>query len=176
VVAFGALVASRTLDRRGRLAGAGRSWVPLPVLAAAHLAGAAALALIVHGFLDAAGPGRRLLWAYLLPYAAAYAVMAVSARRAGRQGRAWAREEWLLQLTGLCLAPVLSAGTAPLLERGLGLDPHTALVAGVSIGCGVLAFAATTVVSLRVMYAREVLRRTAPVAAPAASPVGGTVA
>ncbi|WP_338017862.1 DUF2306 domain-containing protein [Streptomyces adustus] len=175
VVALGALVASRTLDRRGRLAGAGRTWAPLPVLVAAHLAGAAALARIGYALLVTAGPGRRLLWAYLLPYAVAYAVMAVGARRAGRQGRAWAREEWLLHLTGLCLAPVLSAGSAPLLERGLGLDPYTALVAGVSIGGGVLAFTATTVVSLRVMYAREVLRRAAPAVTAAVSPVGGTV-
>ncbi|MFF9768579.1 hypothetical protein ACF1GT_18525 [Streptomyces sp. NPDC014636] len=38
--------------------------------------------------------GRRLLVAPLLLYAAAYAVMALGARRAGRAGRSWAREEW----------------------------------------------------------------------------------
>ncbi|MET9381806.1 hypothetical protein ABZY09_12100 [Streptomyces sp. NPDC002928] len=52
----------------------------------------------------------------------------------------------------------------------MGLDPHTALAGGVSIGCGVMAFAATTVVSLRVMHARELLKRTAPSMRPAASP------
>lgn len=106
--------------------------------------------------------GRRLLLAYLLPYAATYAVMALRARRAGREGRLWAREEWRLHWVALCLAPVLSAGAAPLFERSLGLDGLTALAAGAAIGCGVMAFTATVLVSVRVMYAREVLKRAAP--------------
>ncbi|WP_030945509.1 DUF2306 domain-containing protein [Streptomyces sp. NRRL S-646] len=159
LVAFGALIASRTLDRRTVLDGVSGSWAPLPVLAAAHLAGAAALAWIVHSCLGFGATGRRLLVAYLLPYAVTYVVMAAGARRAGRQGRTWAREEWRLHLTALCLAPVLSAGATPLFERTLGLDLPTALSAGITIGCGVLATAATSVVSLRVMYARELRRR-----------------
>ncbi|MFE5893954.1 DUF2306 domain-containing protein [Streptomyces sp. NPDC056462] len=168
VVAFGALIASRTLDRRTAIDGVSGSWAPLPVLAAAHLAGAAALAWIVCSYLDFGAVGRRLLLAYLLPYAVTYAVMAVSARRAGRQGHTWAREEWRLHLTALCLAPVLSVGAIPVFERTLGLDHHTALSAGLAIGCGVLATAATSVVSLRVMYARELRKRAS--AAPAATP------
>jgi len=159
LVAFGALIASRSLDRRTALDGVSGSWAPLPVLAAAHLAGAAALAWIAHSCLGFGATGRRLLVAYLLPYAVTYVVMAAGARRAGRQGRTWAREEWRLHLTALCLAPVLSAGATPLFERTLGLDHATALSAGITIGCGVLATAATSVVSLRVMYARELRRR-----------------
>ncbi|MFJ7071702.1 DUF2306 domain-containing protein [Streptomyces sp. NPDC098781] len=168
VVTFGALIASRTLDRRTKVDGVSGSWAPLPVLAAAHLAGAAALAWIVSSYLDFGPAGRRLLLGYLLPYAVTYAVMAVSARRAGRQGRGWAREEWRLHLTALCLAPVLSAGATPVFERTLGVDHPTALSAGVAVGCGVLATAATAVVSLRVMYARELRKRST--AAPAAAP------
>ncbi|MGY6023366.1 DUF2306 domain-containing protein [Streptomyces spinosirectus] len=162
IVVFGALIASRTLDRRTRVRGVTGSWAPLPVLVAAHLAGAAALVWIVRSYLDFGATGHRLLGAYLLPYAVAYAVMAVGARRAGRAGRDWAREEWRLHLTALCLAPVLSVGAVPVLQRGLGLDRHTALSAGVAVGCGMLAFAATAVVSMRVLYAREVLKRTIP--------------
>lgn len=73
--------------------------------------------------------GRRLLVAYLLPYAVTCAVMAADARHAGRQGRTWAREEWRLHLTALGPAPVLSAGAAPV---------------AIAIGCGVLAPAATS--------------------------------
>ncbi|MEW1642747.1 DUF2306 domain-containing protein [Streptomyces sp. NPDC091219] len=167
VVVLGALIASRARDRRTTVAGVSGSWAPLPVLAVAQLAGGAALLWIARSYLDFGATGRRLLWAYLLPYAVGYAVMAVNARRAGRQGRHWAREEWRLHLTALCLAPVLSAGAAPVFQRALGLDRLTALSAGVAIGCGMLAFTATTVVSLRVMYARELLKRTAP--APSAS-------
>ncbi|MER6631362.1 DUF2306 domain-containing protein [Streptomyces sp. NPDC000987] len=159
LVVLGALIAARTLDRRAQVAGVRGSWAPLPVLAAAHLAGAAALTWIARSYLDSGAAGRRLLAAYLVPYAVTYAVMAVSARRAGRRGRSWAREEWRLHLTALCLAPVLSAGAVPVFERGLGLDRHTALSAGVSVGCGLLAFAATAVVALRLMYARELLQR-----------------
>lgn len=173
VVAFGALVASRALDRRRSLDGVSGSWAPLPVLAAAQLAGAAALVWIAYSYADFGATGRRLLVAYLLPYAVAWAVMAFGARRAGQQGRSWAREEWRLHLTALGLAPVLSAAAAPVFERTLGLDAHTALAAGISIGCGVLATAATAVVSLRVLYARELRRRTAPAPA-AATPAGVT--
>ncbi|MFJ9539656.1 DUF2306 domain-containing protein [Streptomyces sp. NPDC101225] len=162
IVVLGALVASRTLDRRARVGGVTGTWAPLPVLAAAHLAGAAALVWIVRSYLDLGATGHRLLGAYLLPYAVAYAVMAGGARRSGRAGRSWAREEWRLHLTALCLAPVLSVGAVPVLQRGLDLDRSTALSAGVAIGCGMLAFAATAVVSMRVMYAREVLRRAVP--------------
>ncbi|MFE2301699.1 DUF2306 domain-containing protein [Streptomyces sp. NPDC059445] len=162
VVAFGALIASRSLDRRSRVAGVSGSWAPVPVLAVAHLAGAAALAWIAHALLDHGAQGRRLLLAYLLPYAVTYTVMALRARTAGREGRLWAREEWRLHWVALCLAPVLSVGAAPLFERSLGLDGLTALAAGAAIGCGMTAFAATLMVSLRVMYAREVLKRAVP--------------
>ncbi|MGW1966453.1 DUF2306 domain-containing protein [Streptomyces sp. NPDC001935] len=162
VVAFGALIASRSLDRRSRVAGVSGSWVPVPVLAVAHLAGAAALAWIARASLDHGAQGRRLLLAYLLPYAVTYTVMALRARTADREGRLWAREEWRLHWVALCLAPVLSVGAAPLFERSLGLDGLTALAAGAAIGCGMTAFAATLMVSLRVMYAREVLKRAVP--------------
>lgn len=108
-----------------------------------------------------------MLLAYLLPYAVTYAVMASCALRTGREGRPWAREEWRLHWTALCLAPVLSAAAAPLFERTLGLDRLTAVSAGAAIGCGALATTATLVVSLRVMYAREVLKRAAPARATA---------
>ncbi|MFE9433603.1 DUF2306 domain-containing protein [Streptomyces sp. NPDC006640] len=167
VVAFGALIASRSLDRRRKISGMSRSWAPLPVLAVAHLAGAVALTWIVRAGLDFGAPGRRLLLAYLLPYAVTYAVMASCALRTGREGRPWAREEWRLNWTALCLAPVVSAAAAPLFERTLGLDRLTAVSAGAAIGCGALATTATLVVSLRVMYAREVLKRAAPARATA---------
>lgn len=159
VVAFGALIASRSLDRRPRVEGVSVSWAPVPVLAVAHLAGAAALAWIARASLHHGAQGRRLLLAYLVPYAVTYAVMALRARTAGREGRLWAREEWRLHWVALCLAPVLSVGAAPLFERSLGLDGLTALAAGAAIGCGMTAFAATLMVSVRVMYAREVLKR-----------------
>ncbi|MEV6019054.1 MULTISPECIES: DUF2306 domain-containing protein [unclassified Streptomyces] len=162
VVAFGALIASRSLDRREKVAGVSGSWAPVPVLALAHLAGVAALAWIARASLHHGARGRRLLLAYLLPYAVSYVVMALRARRAGREGRLWAREEWRLHWVALCLAPVLSVGAAPLFERSLGLDGLTALAAGAAIGCGVTAFMATLAVSMRVMYAREVLKRAAP--------------
>ncbi|MCT9007502.1 DUF2306 domain-containing protein [Streptomyces rhizosphaerihabitans] len=162
IVAFGALIASRSLDRRTTVAGVSRSWAPVPALAVAHLAGAAALTWIARASLDHGTQGRRLLLAYLLPYAGTYAVMAVCARRAGREGRLWAREEWRLHWAALCLAPVLSAGAAPILERSLGLDGLTALAAGAAIGCGAMAVTATLMVSVRVMYAREVLKRAVP--------------
>ncbi|WP_225826227.1 DUF2306 domain-containing protein [Streptomyces naphthomycinicus] len=160
LVVFGALLASRARDRRDTVEGLGRSWAPLPVTAAAHLAGAAALAWLVRALAGHGTTGRRLLVAYLLPYAVAYAVMALGARRAGRTGRPWAREEWRIHLVGLCLAPVLSAGAVLLCEHSLRLDRFTALTAGVAIGCGMTAFGATVVVSLRLMYAREVVVRT----------------
>ncbi|WP_435228328.1 DUF2306 domain-containing protein [Streptomyces sp. Tue6028] len=166
VVVFGALLASRARDRRRTVAGMHGSWAPLPVTVAAHLAGAAALVWIVRSFLDFGVAGQRLLAGYLLPGAVAYGVMAVGARRAGRDGRLWAREEWRIHLTALCLAPVLSAGSVVLFERSLGLDRLTALTAAVAIGCGMLAFTATLVTSLRVLHAREVLKRAVPAAAP----------
>ncbi|MCX4783144.1 DUF2306 domain-containing protein [Streptomyces sp. NBC_01264] len=170
VVVFGALLASRTLDRRGRpgsgeaadpLGGAG-TWVPFPALVLAHLAGGAALAWIGWSFLSWGTVGGRLLLGYLVPYAATFAVMTVRHRRAGRRGDGWAREEWRLHLTALCLAPLFSLAAAVPFDRYAGLDRPTALIAGVAIGCGVTAFAATAVVSLRVMYARELVRRAGP--------------
>ncbi|MEV6313721.1 DUF2306 domain-containing protein [Streptomyces sp. NPDC051776] len=159
LVTFGALLASRAMDRRTDVRGVTGTWAPTPVLAAAHLAGAGALAWIAWSYWGWGTTGQRLLVAYLLPYAAMYAVIAVRGRRAGREGRSWAREEWRLHVTALCLAPVLSAGAALPFEHALGLDRQAALSAGVTIGCGVLAFAATTVVSLRVMYGRAVVKR-----------------
>ncbi|MFG2210150.1 DUF2306 domain-containing protein [Streptomyces sp. NPDC048638] len=176
VVVFGALAASRAMDRRTTVSGVTGTWVPWPVLAVAHLAGAIALVWITGSALGWGAQGRRLLLAYLIPYAATYAVMFVRQRRAGRDGRSWAREEWRLHLAGLCLAPVLSAAAALLFERYLGLDPRTALSAGVAIGCGMLAFAATTVVSLRVMYGRELVKRERPGATRRAPQVSSTSA
>ncbi|MFI0926582.1 DUF2306 domain-containing protein [Streptomyces sp. NPDC021012] len=155
LVSSGALLASRALDRRATVPGLTGTWSPLPVRIAAHLAGAAGLVWITAAFLDEGTAGRRLLLAYLVPYAVTYAVIAVRAARSA----AWPREEWSLHLTALCLAPAFSAVTVPVLERTLDLDRLTALVAGVGIGCGMLAYAAVTAVSLRILYAREVLRR-----------------
>ncbi|MFF7440308.1 hypothetical protein [Streptomyces sp. NPDC008122] len=81
---------------------------------AAHLAGTAGLVWIAVAFLGEGTAGRRLLLAHLVPYAVTYAVTAV---RAARAGGAWAREEWSLHLTALCLAPAFSALTVPVLER-----------------------------------------------------------
>jgi hypothetical protein len=159
VVAFGALAVSRTIDRRVTASGVVGTWVPMPVLAVAHLAGGFALVWIIRSYLGWGADGLRLLVAYLVPYIATYVIMVVAARRAGRAGRSWAREEWRLHLAGLCLAPVLSAGAALPFERYMGLDARTALSAGVAIGCGVMAFAATAVVSLRIMYGRELTKR-----------------
>ncbi|MFI1716658.1 DUF2306 domain-containing protein [Streptomyces litmocidini] len=170
LVSFGALLASRALDRRAAVPGLTGTWCPLPVRVAARLAGAAGLVWLTVAFLDGGTAGRRLLLAYLVPYAVTYAVIAVRAARAGARGADWAREEWSLHLTALCLAPAFSAATVPVLERTLGLDRATALVAGVGIGCGMLAYAAVTVVSLRILYAREVLRRRRESADPAADP------
>ncbi|MEU5540112.1 DUF2306 domain-containing protein [Streptomyces sp. NPDC020362] len=168
LVVFGALLASRAKDRRDTVDGLGGSWAPLPVSAAAHLAGAAALAWIVHALSAYGAGGRRLLAAYLVPYVLAYTVMALGARRAARGERPWAREEWRIQLTGLCLAPVVSAGAVALFRHTQALGRFTALTAGVSIGCGLTAFGATLVVSLRLIHAREVRRRSAPGPLPAA--------
>ncbi|MFF7633317.1 DUF2306 domain-containing protein [Kitasatospora sp. NPDC008050] len=162
VVVFGALLASRAIDRRESVPGVRGSWVPLPVLAVAQSAGAAALGWIIRSYWGWGTEGRRLLFAYLIPYALTYAVLMVRQWRAGRAGAGWAREEWRLHLVALAAAPVFSVGTAQLFERQLGLDARTALSAGVGIGCGVLAFTATAVVGLRVMYGRELLRRRAP--------------
>ncbi|MFG2289722.1 DUF2306 domain-containing protein [Streptomyces sp. NPDC048595] len=176
VVAFGALVASRAMDRRRTAPGVTGTWVPRPVLAAAHLAGAAALVWIATSYLGWGAEGRRLLLGYLVPYGATYAVMLIGLRRAGRDGRSWAREEWRLHLAALCLAPVFSASVALPFERYLGLDRQTALSAGVAIGCGVLAFAATAVVGLRVVNGRARIGREGPAVAHragrAASPLG----
>ena len=157
LVSFGALLASRALDRRTTVPGLTGTWCPGPVMAAVHLAGAAGLTWITVAFLDQGTGGRRLLLAYAVPYAATYAVIAVRAARA--RGAHWAREEWRLHLAALCLAPAFSAVAVPVLERTMGLDRLTALIAGVGIGGGMLAYAAVTVVSLRVLYGRELLKR-----------------
>ncbi|MCZ4121872.1 DUF2306 domain-containing protein [Streptomyces sp. H39-S7] len=159
LVVFGSLVASRAMDRRTSVIGVTGTWVPAPVVVAAHLAGAAGMVWIVRSYLGWGANGHRLLAAYLVPYLAAYAVMFVRQRNAGRSGGNWAREEWRVHLVGLCLAPAFSVAAALPLEHYLDLDRQTALSAGVGIGCGVLAFAATAVVSLRVMYGRELVKR-----------------
>ncbi|MFG2827605.1 DUF2306 domain-containing protein [Streptomyces sp. NPDC048434] len=176
VVAFGALAASRARDRRVTVPGVAGTWAPMPVLAAAHLAGAVALAWITRSYLGWGAEGRRLLLAYLIPYAATYLVMSVRQRHAALEGRSWAREEWRLHLTALCLAPALSASAALPFEQYLGLDRQTALSAGVTIGCGMLAFAANTVVSLRVMYGRELVKRQDLAAAPRTRPAPSQLA
>ncbi|MFF4606241.1 DUF2306 domain-containing protein [Streptomyces sp. NPDC001339] len=177
VVAFGALLASRGLDKRRTVAGVVGTWAPTPVLAMAHLAGAGAVAWIVWCYLGWGAEGQRMLAGYLVPYAVVYGVMAVRQRRAGREGRSWAREEWRLHLTGLCLAPVFSVAAGLAFERFMGLDRQTALTAGVTIGCGMLAFAATTAVSLRVLYGRELVKRerAAAAAARGTRQIAGTV-
>ncbi|WP_256961809.1 DUF2306 domain-containing protein [Streptomyces sp. NRRL B-24572] len=172
LVSFGALLASRALDRRAAVPGLTGTWCPLPVRVAAHLAGAAGLVWITVAFLDEGTAGRRLLLAYLVPYAVTYAVIAARAAR----GAAWPREEWSLHLAALCLAPAFSAVTVPVLERALGLDRITALVAGVGTGCGMLAYAAVAAVSLRILYAREVLRRQGEFADLPATPAEARVA
>ncbi|MFB7513671.1 DUF2306 domain-containing protein [Streptomyces sp. NPDC056144] len=159
LVSFGALLASRALDRRTTVPGVTGTWCPTPVLVAAHLAAAAGLAWTAVAFLDQGTEGRRLLVAYVVPYALVHGVVAVRAARARVRGDAWAREEWRIHLTALCLAPAFSAAAVPVLERTMGLDRATALTAGVGIGCGMLAYTAVTVVSLRVLYGRELLKR-----------------
>lgn len=159
LVAFGALLASRALDRREELPTVTGTWCPAPVLVAAHLLGAAGLVLLGRAFLDHGTEGRRLFLAYLVPYVVIAAVLHLRALRAARRGAHWPREEWRIHLAALCLAPVLSVGTAVVCERSMGLDPLTALVAGAGIGCGFMAFAANTVLSVRVLYGREAARR-----------------
>ncbi|WP_042383467.1 DUF2306 domain-containing protein [Streptacidiphilus melanogenes] len=165
VVAFGALVASRGLDRRAKVSGMGGSWVPWWVLAGAGLAGTAALGWIADSFLTAGdAQSHRLLLGYLVPFAATAAVMVWRMRRAGTEGRLWAREEWRIHLVALSLAPVFSAVCVLPFERAFGLDRVTALSAAVAIGCGVLAFWATTVTALRALVARETASRSTTVA------------
>ncbi|MFD5771128.1 DUF2306 domain-containing protein [Streptomyces sp. NPDC127049] len=159
LVSFGALLATRALDRRTSVPGLTGSWAPGPVLVLAHLAGAAGLAALVPAFLDQGAEGRRLLLAYAVPYAVMYAVLAARAAGARRAGNGWAREEWRLHLGALLLAPAFSAVMVPVLERTMDLDRATALVAAAGIGCGMLAYTAVTVVSLRVLAGRELLRR-----------------
>ncbi|NML54694.1 DUF2306 domain-containing protein [Streptomyces sp. R302] len=162
LVSFGALLATRALDRRTSVPGLTGTWAPGPVMVLAHLAGAAGLAALVPAFLDQGTAGRRLLLAYLLPYAVVYAVLAARAAGARRAGNGWAREEWRLHLAALLLASAFSAVMVPVLERSMGLDRATALTAAAGIGCGMLAYTAVTVVALRVLAARELLRRRAP--------------
>jgi hypothetical protein len=160
VVSFGALIAARRLDRRAELPGMKGSWVPWWVLLGAGLAGAAALGWITDAFVSAGGAqNHRLLIGYLVPFAATLAVMVGRMRRAGRDGRAWAREEWRIHLVALGLAPVFSAMCVLPFERAFGLDRVTALSAATAIGCGVLAFWATAVTGLRALVARETAKR-----------------
>ncbi|MFD7904810.1 DUF2306 domain-containing protein [Kitasatospora sp. NPDC059747] len=164
IVTFGALAASRALDRRTTVRGMTGTWCPPAVLAAAQLVGAAGVVWLVRSFAAWGPEGRRLLLAYLIPLLLTYVFIMVRQRRT----TGWAREEWRLHLAFLCLAPAFSAVAAPLFEHGMRLDGRTSLMAGVGIGCGMLAFAATAVVSLRVLYAREVTKRQSK--APAARP------
>ncbi|MFE7295654.1 DUF2306 domain-containing protein [Streptomyces sp. NPDC057579] len=176
VVTFGALLASRAMDKRDTAPGVRGTWVPLPVLAAAHVVGVPALVWIAKSLLGWGATGHRLLAAYLIPFLATYLIVFVCQRRAGRDGRSWAREEWRLHLVALCLAPLFSAVAGALFERYAGLDRRTALAAGIAIGCGMLAFAATTVVGVRLMSGRQALKRQRPTAAvrpePDPTPVG----
>ena len=71
---------------------------------------------------------------------------------------------------------MFSAGAAVLFERSMRLAPQVAMSAGIAIGCGMLAFAATAVVSLRIMYGREVLNRRAAAAARRPEPVTAPLA
>jgi hypothetical protein len=154
LVAFGALLASRALDRRRRVTGLTGSWAPWPVLVAAHLAGGLALLWIVPG----AGWGEEtvpLLVGYLVPLALMYAALLWRALTA----EGWPREEWRIHLTALCLSPALSLGLSVPFARALHLDRPGALVAALAVGGGVTAFLAVLVVSLRVMHARETVRR-----------------
>lgn len=167
LVVFGALLASRALDRRsGPHPYVSGGWFPAPLVAGAYVLAAAGLVWLAHGFLGHGTEGRRLLLGHLVPYAVVVAVLQLRAVRAARRGQAWAREEWRLHLVAMLLAPALSAGTAVVCERALGLEPLTALVAGAGIGCGFLAFAANAVLSLRVWYGREAARRRAAPAPP----------
>ncbi|RAG83900.1 DUF2306 domain-containing protein [Streptacidiphilus pinicola] len=178
VVAFGALLASRRLDHRAELPGMNGSWLPWWVLLAAAAAGAAALGWITDAFLAAGGAqNHRLLLGYLLPFALTAAVMLARLRRAVRDGRPWAAEEWRIHLVGLSLAPVFSVLCVLPFERALDLDRVTALSAATAIGCGVLAFWATATTGLRALVARELAKRqqSSPPAALApveAKPVG----
>ncbi|MEY9876355.1 putative membrane protein [Streptacidiphilus sp. MAP12-33] len=154
VVAFGALVASRRLDRRVELPGMGRSWVPWWVLVPAALAGTAALAWLTWSLVSAGGvQNHRLAVGYLVPFAVTAAVMVWRMAVAGREGRTWAREEWGIHLVALCLAPVFSAACVLPFERALHIGHATAVAAGAAIGCGFLAFWATAVVGLRALVA-----------------------
>ncbi|MFJ2579311.1 DUF2306 domain-containing protein [Kitasatospora aureofaciens] len=155
VVTFGALLASRALDRRTTVRGVAGTWCPPAVLIASQLVGAAGLVWLARSFAGWGSEGRRMLLAYLIPFLLTYAVIVVRQRRT----TGWAREEWRLHLAFLSLAPAFSAVAAPAFEHGMRLDGRTALIAGVGIGCGMLAFAATAVVSLRVLYARESEKR-----------------
>ncbi|MFJ2738405.1 DUF2306 domain-containing protein [Streptomyces sp. NPDC087440] len=159
IVVFAALLASRALTRRTTSPQIKGTWAPTPVLFLAHLAGAAGIAWITVGLLAEGASGRRLLGGFLIPYVITYAVMLHRHRAATRRGDAWAREEWRLHLTALCLAPALSAALTVPLGMSMSLDRYTALASTVGIGCGVLAFAATALLSLRVVHARETARR-----------------
>ncbi|WP_030546070.1 DUF2306 domain-containing protein [Streptomyces albus] len=165
VVAFGALLASRAMDRRSRIGGLRGSWAPWPVLAAAHLAGAAALTWIVSHSSAWGDTRTRLLLGLLLPFALVYAVLLHRATAT----RGWPREEWRIHLVALCAAPVLAVGLTPLFSTALGLDRSVALTAGIAVSCGMTAFAGVLTVTVRVMLARETTRRTAA-GSPAAAP------
>ncbi|AUG75606.1 hypothetical protein CFP65_0652 [Kitasatospora sp. MMS16-BH015] len=159
LVAFGALLGSRALDRRAKVPGAEGSWAPVPVVVGAQLAGVAGIAWLGVELVGSGAEGRQQFLGYVVPYVACALVMVWRRAVAGREGRAWAREEWGVHLTAMGLAPVFSAGAALVFQHALGVDELTALTAGVGIGCGMLAFFATAVVAVRLMYAREVVRR-----------------
>lgn len=159
ICAFGGLIAARAVDKRAKVRGIEGTWVPTPVLVAVHVAGLASLVWISRQYLLWGGDGsRRLTW-YLIPFGATWAIMAYGQVRAGRAGRTWAREEWRLQQAFLCLAPLVSLATVSVVQRSMHLDAVTAMTSGVSVGCGTMAVLATAVVSLRLFYAREAVRR-----------------
>lgn len=154
LVAFGALLASRALDRRKRIPGLTGSWVPWPVLVAVHAAGIAALGWIVPRFAHEGAHGFRLLLGYLVPLAAVYAVLLYKSVTT----RGWPREEWRIHLAAVCVAPVVSVALSVPFAAALDLDRTTALSAGVAVGCGITAFYAVLVVNVRLVLARRTVR------------------
>jgi hypothetical protein len=159
LVALGASLASRALDRRDNHPFVRAGWYPAPVLVGAYAVSAASLVWLGRGFLEHGTEGRRLLVAYLVPYVIALAVLHLRALRAGRRGAVWAREEWRTHLVALCLAPAFSVVTALMCERAMKLDELTSLIAGAGLACGFLVFAAQVVISVRVLYGREARKR-----------------
>ncbi|WP_424216638.1 DUF2306 domain-containing protein (plasmid) [Streptomyces sp. BI20] len=159
LVTFGALLGSRALDRRAFVPGVRGTWTPWPVLLAAHLLGAGAVAVLLAQVWAQGQAGQRLAGAWLVPYLLCHGALAFAARRAGRRGRVWPREEWRTHLVASALSPALSLAVLVPFERALHLDRATALVAALAVGAGLVSFGAVSVVGLRLLYARELVRR-----------------